>query len=92
MEQPDTANTLYSEEIPQKMQPLPVPDLFFVGRATAGKLFSVGIHTIGEFAAADLTWLKGIVDYHNEINFDAYTLLWQTRHCSTKNNEVVLSD
>lgn len=58
----------------------------------AGKLFSVGIHTIGEFAAAAPAWLKGIVGFHNDIDFDAYTLLWQIRHCSTKSNEVVSID
>lgn len=73
---PDTANTLYPKEIPQKMWLLPVSDLFFVGRATAGELFSVGIHIIGEFVAAARAWLKGIVRFHNEIDFDAYTLLW----------------
>ena len=48
---PDRVHTLYPEEIPQKMWPLPVSELFFVGRATAKKLFSMGIRTIGELAA-----------------------------------------
>lgn len=77
---------------PAKDVALPVSDLSFVGRATAGKLFSMGIHTIGEFAAAAPAWLKGIVGFHNDIDFDAYTLLWQIRHCSTKSNEVVSID
>lgn len=34
----------------------------------------------------------GIVGFHNKIDFVAYTLLWQIRHFSTKNNEVVSSD
>lgn len=42
----------------------------------AGKLSSVGMHTIGELAAVDPAWLKGIFGFHNEINFNAYTLLW----------------
>lgn len=52
-EKPDRVHTLFPEEISRKMWPLPVSDLFFVGRATAKKLFSVGIQTIGELAAAD---------------------------------------
>ena len=75
---------LYPGEIPQKMWSLHVSDLFFVGRAMAGKLFSVEMHTIGELAAANPAWLKGIVGFHNEIDFSAYTLLWKIRHCSAK--------
>ena len=41
-------------------------DLFFVGRATAKKLFSVGIRTIGELAAAP-GWLKGLLKKHGEV-------------------------
>jgi len=59
-QKPDRVHTLYPEEIPQKMWPLSVSELFFVGRATTGKLFSMGIKTIGELAAADPSWLKSI--------------------------------
>ncbi|MCM1561754.1 MAG: DNA polymerase IV [Butyrivibrio sp.] len=64
---PDRVHTLYPEEIPQKMWPLPVSDLFFVGRATAKKLFSVGIRTIGELAAADPAWLRSLLKKHGEV-------------------------
>lgn len=64
---PDRVHTLYPEEIPQKMWPLPVSELFFVGRATAKKLFSVGIHTIGELAAADPAWLRSNLKKHGEV-------------------------
>lgn len=64
---PDRVHTLYPEEIPQKMWPLPVSELFFVGRATAKKLFSMGIRTIGELAAADPAWLGSILKKHGEV-------------------------
>ena len=64
---PDKVHTLYPEEIQQKMWPLPVSELFFVGRATAKKLFSVGIKTIGELAAADPVWLKSILKKQGEV-------------------------
>ena len=64
---PDRVHTLYPEEIRQKMWPLPVSELFFVGRATTKKLFSVGIRTIGELAAADPVWLKSILKKHGEV-------------------------
>lgn len=50
---PDKVHTLFPEEIEKKMWPLPVSELFFVGRATTQKLFSLGIKTIGELARAD---------------------------------------
>lgn len=53
MKKPDRVHTLFPEEIPDKMWPLPVSDLFFAGRATTAKLFRLGIHTIGELAQSD---------------------------------------
>lgn len=50
---PDKVHTLFEEEIPQKLWPLPVSDLFFVGKATTKKLHALGIYTIGELAKAD---------------------------------------
>ena len=50
---PDKVHTLFPEEIEKKLWPLPVSELFFVGRATTQKLFSLGIKTIGELARAD---------------------------------------
>ena len=64
---PDLVHTLYPEEIQEKMWPLPVSDLFFVGRATAKKLFSVGIKTIGDLAAADPVWLRSILKKQGEV-------------------------
>ncbi len=64
---PDRVHTLYPEEIQRKMWPLPVSELFFVGRATAKKLFSMGIRTIGELAVADPAWLKEILKKQGEV-------------------------
>ena len=50
---PDKVHTLFPDEIEKKMWPLPVADLFFVGRATEAKLHGMGIRTIGELAQAD---------------------------------------
>lgn len=50
---PDMVHTLYPEEIPKKMWPLPVEDLFMVGRQTKKKLNQLNIHTIGELANID---------------------------------------
>ena len=66
-QKPDRMHTLYPEEIKEKMWPLPVSDLFFVGRATATKLLSMGIRTIGELADADPVWLKKMLKKQGEI-------------------------
>ena len=66
-QKPDRVHTLYPEEIPVKMWPLPVSDLFFVGRATTKKLLALGITTIGELAQADPVWLRKILKKEGEI-------------------------
>lgn len=64
---PDLVHTLYQREIRQKMWPLPVSEMFFVGRATAKKLFSMGIKTIGELAQSDPAWLKAVLQKQGEV-------------------------
>lgn len=54
---PDAVHTLYPHEVEEKMWPLPVEDLFMVGRATAPKLHRLGIYTIGELAKANPKFL-----------------------------------
>lgn len=65
-EKPDRVHTLFREEIQEKMWPLPVGDLFFVGRATAGKLNKLGIRTIGELAQASPDVLRAHLKKHGE--------------------------
>lgn len=57
-EKPDKCHTLWTEEIPQKMWPLPVRELFFVGASAEKKMQSIGIHTIKDLAHCDLQILK----------------------------------
>ena len=64
---PDLVHTLYQKEIREKLWPLPVSELFFVGHATAKKLFSMGIKSIGALAATDPTWLKAVLKKQGEI-------------------------
>ena len=49
-EKPDKVHTLFPAEIPEKMWPLPIRDLLFLGKASEKKLHDFGIHTIGELA------------------------------------------
>lgn len=66
-EKPDRVHTLFSEDIREKMWPLPVRDLFFVGSSSEKKLRSVGILTIGDLAAADVNVLKSLLKKHGEV-------------------------
>ena len=60
-EKPDKVHTLFSREVPQKLWPLPVGELFTVGSATAEKLKRAKITTIGALAQADLAWVQKLV-------------------------------
>jgi DNA polymerase-4 len=64
---PNYVHTLWINEIQQKMWPLPVSELFFVGRATFQKLHNLGIKTIGELAQADPSIIKSHFGKHGEI-------------------------
>lgn len=57
-EKPDRCHTLFPHEVPGKMWPLPIRELFFVGSAAQKKMEALGLHTIGQLAACDLELLK----------------------------------
>ena len=57
-EKPDKVHTLYPGEIPEKMWPLPVGELFTVGKATAERLRQARIETIGALAHTDVETLE----------------------------------
>lgn len=57
-EKPDKTHTLFPSEIPTKLWPLPVGELFMVGRKTEQKLRLMGICTIGALAQADPAFLR----------------------------------
>ncbi len=60
-EKPDKVHTLFPEEIPTKMWPLPVRDLLFLGKASEKKLTEAGIHTIGDMAHARETEIQTLL-------------------------------
>ena len=65
-EKPNKVHTLFPEEVPAKMWPLPVRDLFLVGAATQKKLNRLGIYTIGDLAHTELSVLKRRLGKHGE--------------------------
>lgn len=69
-EKPDKVHTLFAEELPKKFWPLGVRDLFLVGPASERKLAQLGIHRIGELAAASPKVLERQLKSHG-------LLLWR---------------
>ena len=70
LRKPDQVITLWPEEIPDKLWPLPVRELFMVGRATERKLHRLGIETVGELAKADRIVLKAQLKSHGLLIHD----------------------
>ena len=58
LKKPDMVHTLWPHEIKAKMWPLPVEELYMVGRKTNKKLKELNIHTIEDLATADRKLLK----------------------------------
>lgn len=52
-EKPDKVHTLFLKEVPKKMWPLPIGDLFMAGHSSVEVLKKLEIHTVGELANAD---------------------------------------
>ncbi|MBQ9414936.1 MAG: DNA polymerase IV [Clostridia bacterium] len=60
-EKPDRVHTLFASEIAQKLWPLPIEDLLFLGGATAQKLRRMRVNTIGDLAGIDPQRLQAVV-------------------------------
>lgn len=79
---PDRTHTLFPDEVPTKMWPLPVQNLMYIGGATTKRLNDLGIHTIGELAKFDVNLLvpyfgkgsAGMVAFANGIDDRPITL------------------
>lgn len=57
-EKPNKVHTLFPEEVPVKMWPLPVSELYMAGRSSVEVLHKLEIRTIGELAKADPNLLE----------------------------------
>lgn len=73
LEKPDKVHTLFPEEIPRKLWPLSVKELFMVGRQTAPRLYRLNIFSIGQLAHTDPIFLTS--------HFKSFgKVLWQYAH------------
>lgn len=66
-EKPDKCHTCFKDEIEKKLWPLPVEDLFMVGRKTNAKLKNYGINTIGDLAKTDFSFLSYKLKSHGRL-------------------------
>jgi len=55
---PDKVHTLFSNEIKEKMWPLPIEDLLYIGKSSSKTLRSLGITTIKDLATCDINILR----------------------------------
>jgi len=62
MEKPDKVHTLFPDEIERKMWPMPIGELYMVGKKMADKFNQRGVFTIGDLAKLDVSlpriWFK----------------------------------
>ena len=79
---PDRVHTLFDYEIKDKMWPLPINDLLFVGKSSTKELEKIGIKTIGDLANFDSNKLYKI--FKNQ----AYDLI--RRANGIDNSEVIV--
>ncbi|HOW23984.1 MAG TPA: DNA polymerase IV [Sedimentibacter sp.] len=70
LEKPDKCHTMFIEEIEEKLWPLPVEELFMVGRRTKVKLNRWGIYTIGELANADYKLISAMLKSHGRLIYN----------------------
>lgn len=57
-EKPNKVHTLFETEVVAKMYPLPIGELYGIGRSTSAKLIELGINTIGDLAKTDPSILR----------------------------------
>lgn len=70
LRKPDMVHTLWHDELPEKLWPLPVRELFMVGRATERKLAKFNIRTIGDLAKANPVFLRTLLKSHGQLVYE----------------------
>lgn len=72
-EKPNRVHSLFPREIPEKLWPLPVENLLYVGAATARQLRRMGIGTVGDLAGTPIEQLRRSLGKQGE-------QLWNAAH------------
>ncbi|MTW85067.1 DNA polymerase IV [Virgibacillus dakarensis] len=66
MKKPMGITILRKRDLPQKLWPLPVGDMYGVGEKTARKLNAIDVKTIGDLASRDVYHLKQVLGINGE--------------------------
>src|SRR5699024_812344 len=66
MKKPLGITVLRKRELPQKLWPLPIEEMYGVGEKTAEKMKEININTIGELAKADIYTLSRLLGINGE--------------------------
>ncbi len=66
LKKPDAVTEITEESFRDQIWPLPASELLYVGRATDAKLQNYGIHTIGDLACADLSFIQRMLGKNGE--------------------------
>ncbi|MCI8327669.1 MAG: DNA polymerase IV [Lachnospiraceae bacterium] len=81
-EKPDKIHTLFQEEIPSKLWPLPIEDLYMVGKSSANRLRALGITTIGDLAHTDQNFLVREFKSHGKLMWEYANGIASSTICS----------
>ncbi len=99
LEKPDKIHTLFPEEVPAKLWPLPMGELHGCGPASTAKLAKMGIKTVGEAAATKMEYLQYILGekagayiYYSSNGFGSETVHGEEREAKGYSNETTTSE
>lgn len=97
-EKPDKVHTLFLKEVPLKMWPLPVGELFMAGRSSVEVLKKLEINTIGELANADRNLIELHLKSHGKMlwefanGIDHSTVQWEPAEAKGIGNSTTLAE
>ncbi len=91
---PDATTVITRENFRSILWPLPVGEMFFVGKGMETKLIAAGILTIGDLAAADRQFLYNMLgkhgvmvhDYANGLDNEPVAFAWEKRKIKSVGN------
>lgn len=66
-QKPNRVHTLFPNELEKKMWPLPVEDLYMVGKSSAASLYKLDIRTIGDLANTNVQILTSHLKSHGRL-------------------------
>lgn len=97
-EKPDKVHTMFLKEVPVKMWPLPVGELFMAGRSSVEVLKKLEINTIGDLANTDLSLIELHLKSHGKMlwefanGIDHSAVHWEQAEAKGIGNSTTLAE